>query len=99
MMSKSNGENLKRIFFFSNYLPLQIWTLKFCNHDISKTIKARNSKLGQLIEDEEEIHFTGLTHFLLRHRFLPHQHQNIFSLEDAFIKCVLAGCRWVDPVV
>ena len=22
------------ILFFSNYLPLQIWTLKICNHDI-----------------------------------------------------------------
>ena len=27
----------KVILFFSNYLPLQIWTLKICNHDISKT--------------------------------------------------------------
>ena len=34
-------------------LPLQIWTLKICNHDISKTITARSSKLGQLIEDDE----------------------------------------------
>ena len=34
--------------FFSNYLPLQIWTLKICNH-ISKTITARSFKLGQLI--------------------------------------------------
>ena len=39
--------------FFSNYLPLQIWTLKICNHDISKTITARSFKLGQLIEDDE----------------------------------------------
>ena len=43
----------KGILFFSNYLPLQIWTLKICNHDISKTIAARSFKLGQLIEDDE----------------------------------------------
>ena len=43
--------------FFSNYLPLQIWILKICNHDISKTIRARSYKLGQLIEDDEEIEF------------------------------------------
>ena len=41
------------ILFFSNYLPLQIWTLKFCNHDIAKTITARSFKHGQLIEDDE----------------------------------------------
>ena len=45
----------KLFFFFSNYLPLQIWTLKNCNHDISKTITARSFKLGQLIEDDEDI--------------------------------------------
>ena len=39
--------------FFLNYLPLQIWTLKICNHDISKTITARSFKLGQLIEDDK----------------------------------------------
>ena len=39
--------------FFSNYLPLQIWSLKMCNYDISKTITARSFKLGQLIEDDE----------------------------------------------
>ena len=43
----------KVILFFSNYLPLQIWTLKICKHDISKTITARSFKLGQLIEDDE----------------------------------------------
>ena len=44
----------KVILFFSNYLPLQIWTLKICNHDISKiTITARSFKLGQQIEDDE----------------------------------------------
>ena len=36
--------------FFSNYLPLQIWTLKICFHDISKTITARSFKLDQLIK-------------------------------------------------
>ena len=65
-MSRSIGENLKTSYFifFSNYLPLQIWTLKICNHDISKTIMkicihdisktitARSFKLGQLIEDD-----------------------------------------------
>ena len=45
----------KVILFFSNYLPLQIWTLKICIHDISKTIIARSFKLGQLIEDDEQI--------------------------------------------
>ena len=57
MMSRSIGENLKKklFFFFSNNLPLQIWTLKICIYDILKTIKARSFKLGQLIEDDEEI--------------------------------------------
>ena len=41
------------IIFFSNYLPLKIWTLKICNHDIAKTLTARSFKLGQLIEDDE----------------------------------------------
>ena len=43
----------KVILFFPNYLSLQIWTLKICNHDISKIIKARGFKLGQLIEDDK----------------------------------------------
>ena len=43
----------KVILFFSNYPPLQIWTLKICIHDISKTITARSFKLDQLIEDDE----------------------------------------------
>ena len=43
----------KKVIFFFNHLPLQIWTLKICNHDISKTITARSFKLGQLIEDDE----------------------------------------------
>ena len=47
----------KVILFFSNYLPLQIRTLKICNHDISKSSTARSFKLGQLIEDDEEINW------------------------------------------
>ena len=43
----------KVILFFSNYLPLKIWTLKICNHDIAKTLTARSFKLGQLIDDDE----------------------------------------------
>ena len=43
----------KVILFFSNYLPLQIWTLKICVHDISKSITARGFKLGPLIEDDK----------------------------------------------
>ena len=47
----------KVIIFFSNYLPLQIWTLKICIHDISHIILARGFKLDQLIEDDEEINW------------------------------------------
>ena len=42
-------------YFFSNYFPLQIRTLKICNHDISKPITARSFKLCQLIKDDEEL--------------------------------------------
>ena len=54
-MSRLIGEKLKKkvTIFFSNYLPLQIWTLKICNHDISKTVTARSFKLGLLIEGAE----------------------------------------------
>ena len=45
-------KNKKKGFIFFNYLPLQIRTLKICNHDISKSITARSFKLGQLIEDD-----------------------------------------------
>ena len=44
----------KVILIFSYYLPLQIWTLKICNHYISKTITAMSFKLGQLIENDGE---------------------------------------------
>ena len=47
----------KVILFFSNYLPLQIWTLKICIHDISNTITARGFKHGQLIKNDEEINW------------------------------------------
>ena len=54
MMSREIGENFKKaIVLFWNYLPLRIWTLKICNHDISKIIQARNFELGLLIEDDE----------------------------------------------
>ena len=43
----------KVILFFLNYLPLQVWTLKICIHNISKSITARSFKLGQLIEDDQ----------------------------------------------
>ena len=46
-------ENDKLFYFFSNYLPLQIWAMKICNRDISKSITGRSFKLGQLIEDDE----------------------------------------------
>ena len=56
MKRKLIGENLKKsCYIFSNYLLLQIETLKIYNHDISKTITARSFKLSQLIEDDEEI--------------------------------------------
>ena len=56
MMSRLIGENLKKGFsIFLENLPLQIWTLKICNHDIPKTITTRNFKLGQLIEDDQWI--------------------------------------------
>ena len=41
----------KVILFISNYHPLQILTLKICNHDVSKSIIARRFKLGQLKDD------------------------------------------------
>ena len=50
-------KSYKKIFFFSNYLPLQIWTLKICNHDFSKSITARSFKLGQLIEDGKQLNW------------------------------------------
>ena len=46
-------EMKKVILFFSSYCPLQIWALKTCNEDISKTIIVSSFKHGQLIEDDE----------------------------------------------
>ena len=43
----------KKAAFFSNDLPLQIWSLKLCLNDTSKSITARCFKLCQLIEDDE----------------------------------------------
>ena len=45
------------MFFFFNYLHLQIRTLKTCYHDISKSITARSFKLGHLIEDDKWINW------------------------------------------
>ena len=49
--------NKKVNLFFSNNLPLKIWILKICNHDISKTITAMSFKLVQLIENDEQINW------------------------------------------
>ena len=48
-MSRLPGENLKKntYFFFSNYCPLQIWTLKICNQDCLKIIIARHVKFSK----------------------------------------------------
>ena len=43
----------KVILFFSNYLLLQVCTLKICNDDISKIITAMSFNLCQLLEDDE----------------------------------------------
>ena len=57
-ITRSIGENLKKvILFFSNYLPLKIWTLKICYHDIATILTAKSFKLGQLIEDDEKINW------------------------------------------
>ena len=58
MISRLIGEILRKSnFIFTNYLPLQICTLKNCNHDVAKTIIARSFKLDQLIEDDEKINW------------------------------------------
>ena len=48
---------LKKSYFFRVIVLYEFWSLKtcmkdekFCNQDISKTITARDFKLGQLIE-------------------------------------------------
>ena len=56
MMSRSIGENLKKIYFILFELsPFADLDCEICIHDISKTITARSFKLGQLIEHDEEI--------------------------------------------
>ena len=53
-MNRSIGENEKqKLFYFFKLSPFQIWALKICNHDISKTITVRSFKLCQLIQDDE----------------------------------------------
>ena len=47
----------EKVILFLNYLSLQIWTLKNCIHDISKSITAWSFKLSQLIEDDEQINW------------------------------------------
>ena len=47
----------KVIFFFFELSPFADLDLKICIYDISKTITARSFKLGQLIEDDEEINW------------------------------------------
>ena len=44
---EDDGENIKKIsyYFFLSYCPLQIWTFKFCNNDISKIYKLGGSSL------------------------------------------------------
>ena len=48
----------KVILFFSNYLPLQIWTLKICIHAISKIITVRPKKINVLFPETSE-YFLG----------------------------------------
>ena len=56
MISRLIGENLKKSFFFelSPFADLD-FTIFFCTFDISKSITARSSKLGQLIEDDDSL--------------------------------------------
>ena len=57
-MRKFIGKIKKNVIvLFSHYLPLQIWTLKFCFNDISKSITARRFTLCQLIEDDVKIYW------------------------------------------
>ena len=54
MMSRSIGENLKKvIFIFFALSPFADLDFEFFFHDISKTITDRSFKPGQLIEDDE----------------------------------------------
>ena len=55
-MGRSIGENLKKSYFFE-LSPLADLDFENFIYDISKTITARTFKLGQLIEDDEEINW------------------------------------------
>ena len=58
MMSRSIGENLKKSYFIIFELsPFADLDFEISIHDISNTITARGFKLGQLIEDDEEINW------------------------------------------
>ena len=62
-MSKLIGENLKKAILFSLiYLPLQIWSLGICNHDISKGITARNFKLKACTHDQTNFAYMQVLH-------------------------------------
>ena len=57
-------KNSLPVFFFLSELsplaelcPFEGLKVQICNHDISKTITARNFKLGQLIKDDEYINW------------------------------------------
>ena len=57
-MRRSIGENLgKKLFFFEFYPFTDLDFENLYLKDISKTITARSFKLGQLIEDDEEINW------------------------------------------
>ena len=59
----SSSKNSLPVFFLSELSPLaelcpfEGLKVQICNHDISKTITARSFKLGQLIENDEEINW------------------------------------------
>ena len=58
MMHKLIDENLiKSYFIFFKLSPFADLDSKICIYDISKTITARSFKLGQLIDDDEEINW------------------------------------------
>ena len=58
----SSSKNSLPVFFFlpelsplAELCPFEGLKVQICNHDISKIITARSFKLGQLIEDDEQI--------------------------------------------
>ena len=56
MISRLIGEYLKKSYFFLELSPVaDLDFTSFCNFDISKSITARSSKLGQLIEDDDRL--------------------------------------------